>query len=131
MLGHKGRLEVVINSTSCMITFITYIFILVFSIGSLQASVNCCLHMDMQDNSSSSMSDEQTPCHSMGDEIPAEEDSDNSCCEGGCDTCLSTTATFDTQSNIFEQTYINSYTQSVSFAFPSNHIKIPTPPPNS
>ncbi len=114
-----------------MRTFIIYIFILMFSIGSLQASMNYCVHMDMQDNSSSSMSDEQTPCHSMGDEIPAEEETDNSCCDGGCDTCLSTPASFDSQSSKFEQAYTKSYAQSVSFAFPSNHIKIPTPPPNS
>ena len=102
-----------------------------FSVGSLQASMHYCVHMDIQENSNSSMSDEQTPCHSMGDEIPAQEETDDSCCDGGCDLCLGTTATFNSPFNNFEQTNINSYTQSISFAIASNHIKIPTPPPNS
>ena len=87
--------------------------------------------MDMQNNSSSSMSDEKPPCHSMGDEIQAEEEIGGSCCDVGCDACFSTVATFNSQSNKFGQTYINSYTQSISFAYTSNHLKIPTPPPNN
>ncbi len=105
-----------------------------FSIGTLQASMNYCAHMDMQDmqkETSTSMSDDQVPCHSMGDEVAPEQETNDSCCGVGCDSCISVTATFDSQPDKFGQTSTESYTQSVLFALPSNHEKIPTPPPNS
>jgi len=85
---------------------------------------------DMQQEAPSNMSDEEMPCHSMAEEVAAEEETDNSCCDGGCDSCLSVVATFDSSPNKFGQTYSESYSHSILFALPSNHIKIPTPPPN-
>jgi|GEM_PF-7105816 len=118
-----------------MRSFFTYLLIAIFSIGTLQASMNICVHQmgmqDMQQEAPSDMSDDEMPCHSMGDDTVAEEETDNSCCDGGCDSCLSVTATFDSQSNKFQQTFTERYVQSVLFALPSNHIEIPTPPPNS
>lgn len=105
-----------------------------FSIGSLQASMNYCAHMDMQNmqqEAPMNMSDEQAPCHSMGDEVAPEQETDDSCCGLECDSCISVTATFNSQPDKFGQTSTKSYTQSVLFALPSIHEKIPTPPPNS
>ena len=96
--------------------------------------MNCCAHMDMQDmqkEAPANMPDDQMPCHSMGDEVAAEEESGNTCCDGGCDSCISVAATFNSQANKFEQEHADRYMQSVVLAYPSNHIKIPTPPPNS
>ena len=105
-----------------------------FSIGTLQASMNCCVDMEMQDTqkeTSTSMSDEQESCHSMGDEVAAEEETENSCCESMCDSCVSASVTFNSQANKFEQIYTERYMQNEWLAHASNHIKIPTPPPNS
>ena len=117
-----------------MKTLFTYLLIAMFSIGTLQASMNCCANMDMQDmqqEAPSNTSDDHKPCHSMGDEVAAEEETDDSCCGVGCDSCISAVVTFDSQPNKFGQTHAESFAQSVVFALPSNHEKIPTPPPNS
>lgn len=86
---------------------------------------------DMQQEAPTDMSSDEMPCHSMGDEVAAEEESNNSCCEGGCDSCASVSATFNSQSNTTQQDYVDRYTQTVVLAYSSNHVKIPTPPPNS
>ena len=105
-----------------------------FSIGTLQASMNYCAHMDMQDmqqEAPADTSDEEMPCHSMGDDVVAEEEMDDSCCGIGCDSCVSAVITFNSQPYKFGQTFTESYMQNVLFALPSIHEKIPTPPPNS
>lgn len=116
----------------------TYLLIAIFSIGTLQASIGTCVHMgmlgmqqDMQQEAPTDVSAKQATCHLMGDEVAAEEETDNSCCEGGCDSCLSLVVTFNSQADKGEQTYTQAYAQNILFALPSNHIKIPTPPPNS
>ena len=96
--------------------------------------MNCCVDMEMQDmqkETSTSMSDEQESCHSKGDETATEEETENTCCDSMCDSCVSTVVTFNTQANKFEQTYHQRYIQNKLLALVSNHIKIPTPPPNN
>ncbi len=122
----------------------TYIFIVFFSLGSVQAGTHYCLNMDAQKDSTSqnpinndltrdaasSMSDDQSPCHLHSEEPASEETSDNSCCDS-CESCASVVVTFNSLNNNDGLTYTEQYKRYGSFFILSNHIKIPTPPPNS
>lgn len=112
----------------------TYLFIVLFSIGSLQAGTHYCVNMDMSEDvpvdvQHTSMSDDQSTCH-MPSEEPANDDQSNSCCDNDCGSCVSVGVTFNSSVNNFEFAYANSYKQYGSFFILSNHIEIPTPPPN-
>ncbi len=112
----------------------TYIFIVLFLIGSLQAGTHYCVNMDMpidgQDVPDTSMSDDQGSCH-LPSEEPLNDNQDKSCCDDGCESCVSVGVTFNSSTDNLEFAYIESYKQYGSFFILSNHIKIPTPPPNS
>jgi hypothetical protein len=122
----------------------TYLFIVFFSLGSVQAGAHYCVNMDAQKDTTSqnsinkdltrdaagSMSGDQTPCHSHSDEPTNEETSDNACCDN-CESCASVVVTFNSLNNNDGLTYTEQYKQYGSFFILSNHIKIPTPPPNN
>ncbi len=113
----------------------TYIFIVFFSLGSVQAGTHYCVNMDMQgdltSDSSSNMPDDQTSCHFQGDEPASNTNSDNSCCDEGCESCASVVVTFNSLMNNYKSAYTEQYKQYGSFFILSNHIEIPTLPPNS
>ena len=129
----------------------TYLFILLFSIGSLQAGTHYCVNMGTSENlpkdmpeampeamqgamQDTSMSDDQSFCHIPSQELakqePANDDQSNSCCDNDCGSCVSVGFTFNSSMNNLEFAYINNYKQYGSFFILSNHIEIPTPPPN-
>ncbi len=91
--------------------------------------------MDEQSESSSNLSanesNVQAPCHTQSEESVSTENSDNSCCDEGCDSCASVVITFNSLKNNNEMAYAEQYKQYGSFFILSNHIEIPTPPPNS
>ncbi len=123
----------------------TYIFIVFFSLGSVQASTHYCVNMDAQKDSNiknstsnestsdvaDSLSDNQTLCHLVSEEPASDDDSNNTCCDESCGSCTSIVVTFNSLKNNYEPTYTEQYKQYGSFFILSNHIKIPTPPPNS
>lgn len=108
-----------------------YIFLVLFSIGSAQAGTHYCVTMDVQDNSNTGMSDDQASCHFQSEEPASNDKSDNSCCDESCDSCASVVVTFNSLKSDYEFAYAEQYKQYGSFFILSNHIKIPTPPPNS
>lgn len=112
----------------------TYILIVLFSLGSAQAGMHYCVNMDMQDESTSdlsgNMSNDLALCHSQSEES-VNNNSDSSCCDEGCDSCASVVVTFNSLKNNYGLAYTEQYKQYGSFFILSNHIKIPTPPPNS
>lgn len=118
-----------------MRTLLTYLLIAVFSVGTLQASMKHCVMMDMQDTQKevpvNMTDDDSVSCHTMDEEAPVEQANENSCCDEGCDSCASVSVTFNSSVNKFAQMHVNNFTSTIVFALPSNHLKIPTPPPNS
>jgi len=63
--------------------------------------------------------------------VLATDNQDNSCCDDGCESCVSVGVTFNSLIDNLEFAYTQSYKQYDSFFILSNHIEIPTPPPNS
>ncbi|MFK7814859.1 MAG: hypothetical protein AB8B92_00840 [Gammaproteobacteria bacterium] len=110
-----------------------------FSLGSVQAGTHYCVSMDMQDESSNNMTGEmpddmsvdQTSCHLQAEELDSKEKTNNSCCDEDCGSCTSVVVTFNTLINNYEATYTERYKQYGPFFVLTNHIKIPTPPPNA
>lgn len=113
-------------------TFI-YIFIVFFALGSVQAGTHFCMNMpdDSTSDSSNNLPDNQTPCHFQIDEPTDNNNSDNSCCDEGCESCVSVVGTFNSLINNYKLAYNEHYKRYGSFFVLSNHIDIPTPPPNS
>lgn len=110
---------------------ITYLFLVLFSIGSLQAGTHYCVGMDMQDEPDTSMSGDEDSCHFQSEESSKDNNSDNTCCDDSCGSCVSVVVAFNSLADNFEFDYTDRYKQYGSFSILSNHIKIPTPPPNS
>ena len=114
----------------------TYLLIVLFSIGSLQAGTHYCVNMDISedvpvDMQHSSMSDDQATCHLPSNESVKDDSNDDSCCDIGCDSCVSVGVTFISSMSNLEFAYAERYKQYGPFFILSNHIEIPTPPPNS